>query len=171
MKTIRHIVLILSLLSIGACTEWLDLRPESEIVLEDYWQTEAQASSVLSAGYRALTLPASVERMFVWGELRSDNVVNGDIILLDLLRIMTVNITPTNPFANWGVFYEIINYCNTFLYFAPDVVNKDQNFTESKLHQMEAEALAIRAFAYFYLVRAFREVPLVLEPSIDDLQN
>lgn len=171
MKTIRHIVLILSLLSIGACTEWLDLRPESEIVLEDYWQTEAQASSVLSAGYRALTLPASVERMFVWGELRSDNVVNGDIILLDLLRIMTVNITPTNPFANWGVFYEIINYCNTFLYFAPDVVNKDQNFTESKLHQMEAEALAIRAFAYFYLVRAFREVPLVLEPSINDLQN
>lgn len=171
MKKFNYIVLVVSLSLLSSCSEWLDLRPESEIVLEDYWQTEAQATSVLSAGYRALTLPASIERMIVWGELRSDNVVEGSGTSLDMLRIMNVNVTPTNAYADWGVFYEIINYCNTFLYYAPEVVERDQNFTESKLHQMEAEALAIRAFSYFYLVRSFREVPLILEPSIHDMQN
>lgn len=171
MRNFKSIIFVLSISLLSACSEWLDLRPESEIVLEDYWQTEAQATSVLSAGYRALTLPAAIERMMVWGELRSDNVVEGSGTGLDMLRIMNVNITPTNMYADWGVFYEIINYCNTFLYYAPEVIKRDQNFTESKLHQMEAEALAIRAFAYFYLVRAFRDVPLILEPSIHDLQN
>ncbi len=171
MKLYKYIAIALIISLTGSCSEWLDLRPESEIVLEDYWQTEAQATSVLSAGYRALTLPAAIDRMIVWGELRSDNVTEGSGTPQDLLRIMNVNITPTNPYADWGVFYEIINYCNTFLYYAPEVVKRDQNFTESKLHQMEAEALAIRAFAYFYLVRAFRDVPLVLEPSIHDMQE
>jgi hypothetical protein len=169
MKKFKHILLLLTLLS--SCTEWLDLRPESEIVLEDYWQTEAQANSVLSAAYRALTLDHAIERMLVWGELRSDNLVEGNGTNIDMIRILNVNITPTNSYADWGVFYEIINYSNTFLHYAPLVVDRDQNFTESKLRQMEAEALAIRAFAYFYLVRAFREVPLILEPSIDDLQD
>lgn len=171
MKQLRYLTLILAITLVASCTEWLDLRPESEIVLEDYWQTEAQATSVLSAGYRALTLDQSIERMMVWGELRSDNVIEGSNSYLDMLRVLNVNITPTNYYANWGVFYQIINYSNTFLHYAPQVVNKDQNFTESKLHQLEAEALAIRAFTYFYLVRAFRDVPLILEPSIDDLQD
>jgi len=171
MKHIKYIVMAVSISLLGACSEWLDLRPESEIVLDDYWQTESQATAVLSAGYRALILPAAIERMLVWGELRSDNLVEGSGTNLDMLRMMNVNITPTNLYADWGIFYEIINYCNTFLHYAPEVVKKDQNFTESKLHQMEAEALAIRSFAYFYLVRAFRDVPLILEPSIHDLQE
>lgn len=171
MKKLNIFLIILSLVGMTACTDWLDIRPESEIVLEDYWQTEAQATSVLAAAYRALTLDATVERMLAWGELRSDNVVEGSGTRLDMIRMMNVNITPTNTYANWGIFYSIINYCNTFLYYAPEVVKRDQNFTDSKLRTLEAEALAIRALSYFYLVRAFKEVPLILQPSIDDLQD
>lgn len=154
-----------------SCSDWLDLRPESETVLEDYWQTESQATAVLAGCYRGLIRDQCMERMMVWGELRSDNVMMGDFILTDMKKILDVNITPTNPYANWGPFYSVINYCNTFLHYAPSVVNKDQNFTATKLHTLEAEALTIRALCYFYLVRTFRDVPLIITPSISDADN
>jgi starch-binding outer membrane protein, SusD/RagB family len=156
---------------LSSCSDWLDLRPESETVLEDYWQTESQANSELMACYRGMIRDGFVERMMVWGELRSDNIVQGNDMSIDMQRIISVNITPTNGLANWGDYYSVINYCNTFLHYAPDVVNRDANFTASKLHTMEAEAYAVRALAYFYLVRAFRDVPLVTEPSISDDQD
>jgi len=171
MKKLTIFLSLTLLLGISGCTNWLDLRPESEVVLEDFWQTESQATAVLSSCYRGLQQDACVERMIVWGEVRSDNLVEGNSLWLDLEKILTVNITPTNNYANWGSFYTTINYCNTFLHFAPDVVKKDQNFTESKLHNEEAEALTIRALCYFYLVRAYKEVPLILEPSISDTQD
>ncbi len=151
------------------CTDFLNIRPENQTVLEDYWQSESQATAVLASCYVALN--NTVDRMFIWGELRSDNVVEGNSTNLDMLKILSVSITPTNGYSNWGSFYSIINYCNTFLYYAPDVVNKDQTFTPGKLHTLEAEALTIRALCYFYLVRTFKEVPLVLNPSISDQQN
>lgn len=166
-------ILFFSLLAANtsSCSDWLDLRPESEIVLEDFWLTEAQANAVLSACYRGLILDQTVERMLVWGEVRSDNVVEGNSTRTDISRILNINITPTNSYANWAPFYNIINMCNTFLYYAPGVVKTDPNFSPNKLQTMEAEALAIRALSYFYLVRTFREVPLILTPSIDDTQD
>lgn len=171
MKKIAIYIFTILAVSLSSCSDWLDLRPESEVVLEDFWQTESQATAVLSSCYRGLQQDACVERMIVWGELRSDNLGKGNIGNDDLIKILNVNLTPTNSYANWGSFYSVINYCNTFLHFAPEVVSKDQNFTVSKLHTYEAEALTIRALCYFYLVRAFRDVPLVLEPSISDTQN
>jgi starch-binding outer membrane protein, SusD/RagB family len=171
----KRITMILSvvLLTVGfeSCTDWLDIRPESETVLEDYWKSESQATAVLASCYRGLTLDANIERMLVWGELRSDNVVDGNSTAPDMLKVLAVNITPTNSYASWASFYQVINYCNTFLHFAPGVINSDQNFTTTKLHTLESEALTIRALCYFYLVRTFQEVPLVLEPSINDSQN
>lgn len=172
-KIIYLFVIFIAMVSFQACSGFLDIRPENELVLEDYWQTEAQATAVLSSCYRALTLDDNVNRMIVWGEVRSDEVVAGKVANedLDLVRMLNVAITPTNGWSNWGSFYSVINYCNTFLHYAPGVIEKDPKFTLTKLHSMEAEARSIRALCYFYLVRTFRDVPLVLEPSISDGQN
>ncbi|MBN2767272.1 MAG: RagB/SusD family nutrient uptake outer membrane protein [Paludibacteraceae bacterium] len=159
------------MLSLAACSEWLDIRPENEVVLEDYWQTESQATSVLASCYRGLSLQPCIERMIVWGELRSDNLVAGNALRVNLLHVIDVNITPVNEYAEWGSFYSVINYCNTFLHYAPEVMQRDPNFSQTKYRTMQAEALTLRALSYFYLVRAFREVPLVLEPSINDVQD
>jgi len=157
-----------------SCTDWLNTKPESEIVLDDYWQSEAQAQAVLTACYRGLTTDANIERMIVWGELRSDNLIVGrgfPSYHTDMGKILNVNITPTNAYCNWGPMYSVINNCNTFLYYAPGVVSADQNFTEGKLHSFEAEVLTIRALCYFYLVRTFKEVPWIDTPSIDDTKD
>lgn len=171
MKKVQILFFVFAIGLLQSCTDFLNIRPENEIVLEDYWKSESQATAVLASCYRSLILDATVERMFVWGEVRSDNVVAGAYLYTDLYKILDVSITPTNSYANWAVFYSTINYCNTFLHYAPSVVERDANFTPTKLHALEAEAYTIRALCYFYLVRAFRDVPLVTEASISDDQN
>ena len=57
------------------------------------------------------------------------------------------------------------------LHFAPLVIDRDNNFTEFDLKRVQAEALTIRALAYFYLVRAFKEVPWIEDASINDTQD
>jgi hypothetical protein len=166
-----YLIVPFVLFMLGSCSKWLEIKPESELVLNDYWQTESQATSVLASCYKALTNDACMSRIVLWGEGRSDNVVtcyNDDI---DLGKMVTFDLAPTNAYCGWGSFYSVINYCNTFLHYAPGVLNVDKNFTQAKLEQLEAEALTIRALTYFYLVRAFQNVPWVDQPSIDDKQN
>jgi len=173
MKNKFKILIVATLLLTGAssCSNWLEVLPENQMILEQYWKTESDAQAVMSACYRGLIENDVTYRMLIWGEMRSDNVIKAATNNVDITKILGQEITPTNPNCSWGSFYAVINNCNTFLRYAPDVVSADANFTTDKLHAMEAEVLTIRALSYFYLVRAFKNVPLVTTPSIDDSQN
>ncbi|HYX05164.1 MAG TPA: RagB/SusD family nutrient uptake outer membrane protein [Bacteroidales bacterium] len=172
MKRIFSLLAVMILLSgTWGCQDWLNIKPESEVVLEDFWQNESQVNQALAACYRSLTEQSVMERMLVWGELRSDDVTFGSDMPVDMNKMLNVDISPSNGYCQWGSLYTVINYCNNFLHFAPQVVDIDANFTESKLHTLEAEVLTIRALAYFYLVRTFKEVPWIDQPSIDDAQD
>lgn len=155
----------------SSCSDWLEVLPENQMILEQYWKTESDAQGVLSACYRGLIENDITYRMLIWGEMRSDNVTKASNANEDINKILGQEVTPNNANCTWGGFYSIINNCNTFLKYAPDVLKEDANFTTEKLHAMEAEVLTIRALAYFYLVRAFKEVPFITTPSIDDSQN
>ncbi len=172
MKKLISIVWVAGLLMVSpGCAEWLDIRPESEIVLDDFWKNESQVNQVLAACYRSMTEVGVMSRMLVWGELRSDNVTYGRNMPTDMYKMLNVDISADNGYCHWGSFYTVINNCNNFLHYAPGVVDLDANFTESKLHAMESEVLTIRALMYFYLVRTFEKVPWIDEPSIDDAQD
>jgi len=70
MKKLSIVLSVLLVFGFESCSNWLDLKPESQIVLEDFWQTESQATAVLAGCYRILTADPCIERMIVWGELR-----------------------------------------------------------------------------------------------------
>ena len=172
MKRIASILIFpAAFLLLYGCTEWLDIRPESEVVLEDFWKNETQAVQVAMSCYRSFTEADNVRRMIVWGELRSDNLVQGGGTDNNLVKILDVDINASNPYCSWASMYRTINYCNNFLHFAPGVVDLDENFSIGKLRSLEAEVRTLRALAYFYLVRAFREVPIITDPSVDDTQE
>lgn len=172
MKYILKITILFALLlPFSSCTEWLTIKPESEVVLEDYWKSETHVTQSLAGCYRSMLETGYMDRLLVWGEVRSDNVVYGWDMPYDMARLAKWDITTGNGYNSWGSFYTTINYCNTLLHYAPDVVGLDENFTESELRQVEAEAKAIRALSYFYLVRTFQEVPYVTTPSLDDSQE
>lgn len=158
-------------MSMTSCEDFFDLRPTNEMVLDEFWQTESDVLSVTGACYRAMQQPGFMQRLMIWGEFRSDNVILGNNVGTDLNYIGTLNILPSNSYAYWGDFYNVINLCNTVEHFAPLVCENDPNFTQAQLRSYIAEVKAIRAYCYFTLVRTFRDVPLITEPTIDDTQE
>lgn len=171
MKTRITLLSLIGLLLVSTgCNDWLETRPEGEIIIEEYWKTESDAFQVLMGCYKSMADRGYLDRVVVWGEGRSDNVTAGSVTI-ELDKVLNQELEETNSFTNWNDFYRVINYCNTLLRFAPIAQKNDDNFTLESLHAMEAEALAIRALTYFYLVRAFDKVPFITEPSVDGNQE
>ncbi len=171
-KYLYQLTLLLFMTGLISCNDWFDLRPKSETILEDYWKDQSDVLSVVGSCYRAMNEPAFMERLIVWGEVRSDNVIQG-LRTSDngeLAKIMNLTLNMSNGYTSWGDFYKVINYCNNVIHFAPEVKAKDPNYLEGQYRSHVAEAKWIRAFCYFTLVRTFRDIPLITEPTIDDTQ-
>ena len=156
---------------LSSCNDFLTIEPQNEIVLENFWTEEADVNSVLYSCYSKIASADCMKRMIVWGESRSDNMVTGAGTPNELMQIFKENILETNSYTNWQCFYEAINRCNTVLHYAPEVNAIDPNFTDAELRATVAEATTLRTLCYFYLIRTFRDVPYVTEPSIDDSQD
>lgn len=156
-----------------SCGDFLDLEPLNEIILENFWNEKSDVENIVAGCYASLQSQEVVERMMAWGEFRSDNIIGGTNISDNesLENVFKENIKSDNTFTNWDAFYSIINTCNTVLHYAPGVAEKDPTFTKSELDATIAEVSTIRALCYFYLIRAFRDVPYVTEPFIEDTQE
>ena len=168
MKT-RYILLLILVILPWGCSEWLHLEPESQLIREEFWQTGEDVQAVVAGTYKELT--GTVELLFKWGELRADLLVPGVNISAEDRKIMDGFIYPENDLNKWDRLYRTINFANTVLKFSPVVVGRDQTFNENESKAFEAEALFVRSLCYFYLVRIFRDVPMVLEASENDAQD
>jgi hypothetical protein len=113
-------------------------------------------------------IPSLAELLFVWGESRADNIAPATFASNDDLEIVNVNTIASNTNTNWRPFYRTINFCNTLIEKAPEVLTQDNTFTQTQLDHYLSEALTIRALMYFYLVRTFRDVPLKLDATLSD---
>lgn len=154
-----------------SCSDFLEILPLNEVVRENYWTEKADVTSVLFSCYESLESQESLMRMGIWGELRSDNITPGRQASYDVAEMLKENILPTSSLVKWDVMYQTINRCNTVIYFAPEVEQKDPNYQYSELQANIAEATFIRDLCYFYLLRSFRDVPITFEPSIDDQRD
>ncbi|MCC8145654.1 MAG: RagB/SusD family nutrient uptake outer membrane protein [Bacteroidales bacterium] len=165
---------ILFSITFSSCTDWLDPKPLDTMVMEDFWQTNDDVESMVLACYEAMTKEGFMQCMIIGSEVRSDNVTKGPNEPGDnnsLEDILNVTIQTDNKYASWYDFYRVINYCNSVIRYAPGVQDLDPDYTNGRLGIHLAEAKAIRALVYFYLVRIYKDVPFVTEPFIDDTQK
>ena len=173
-KTIYNMICAVCLAGIvTGCADFLEIKPQSEIILEDFWNEKADVDAVVAGCYAALQADPVIRRMMVWGEFRSDNVMAGLDSNRDgnLFNIFKENITAKNYYTTWDCFYTVINRCNTVIKYAPDVADRDPGYTTSELKATIAEVSALRDLCYFYLIRAFRDVPYTTEAVTDDDQE
>ena len=170
---------ILSVIALGgasagllsSCSDFLDITPLNKVVLENFWTQKSEVNAVLMGCYESLESEESIIRMGGWGEMRSENILQGASIGNEYNEILNENILPTNSLTKWNVMYQTINRCNTVCHYAPMVQKKDPNYTVNELNANIAEASFIRDLCYFYLIRTFRDVPLSFEPTIDDTKE
>ncbi len=159
--------------SLTGCSDFLDVEPQNVITEEQFWNSEGDVENIIAGCYTAMASYATISRMMIWGEFRSENVINNTIITNDvsLERILKENLVANNNYTTWVNFYDIINRCNIVIMKAPGVAAIDPSYTQSELKAHIAEVTALRSICYFYLIRTFRDVPYSEEAFIDDSQN
>ena len=157
----------------ASCSDFLEIEPQNEIILEKFWNEKADVDAVIGGCYSALQDEGVIKRMMVWGEFRSDNISVGRNIQQDgsLEKVLKENIDAKNTYTDWSGFYEVINRCNTVIKYAPGVAEVDPAYTQSELQANIAEMVALRSLSYFYLIRTFRDVPFSREAYTDDDQK
>ena len=168
MKNIKNIyrtVCLTGLLALGtsSCTDWLTIYPQDRVVEENFWEDKNDLEGVRYGAYRQMA--NTVSKFAVWGDLRSDSYLINSVdhsaqgnreIYNEIINGMPDS---SMTIFDWGGVYTTINYCNKVLQHGEEVLERDKQFTSSEWIQMHAEMTALRALNYFYLIRAFKDVP------------
>ncbi len=157
--------LTLMLLVTQSCSKFLDAKPNDVVVDKDFFEDFYDADYALRGAYAGLQ--PLVESMFVTGEMRADLVKPGSGVDADLLQLAEHRVTDKNKYTNWNAYYDLINRANYLIKNIPKVPNDPNNFTKANARQYVGEAYFLRAIAYFYLVKNFGAVPLVVKPTDD----
>lgn len=168
---IKLLIVVLSLQSIfSSCSDKLDIS-SGEVASETLqWTSISDTKSALLGTY-GLLRAALLENNSHWmyGELRSGDFISYS--RADLKAINTNNLKASHPLikdlTSWRKFYAVINAASLFIERAPEVLAKDSRYTDINLKMDIAQARAIRAFTYFYMVRIWGDVPLITK-SFDD---
>ena len=171
----KYISMIAASMMLVSCLDTIIL-PDDKTVDEDFWQNKAEVSSMVNAAYSAMASNDVVADIFVWGDFRSDEMTLGtsaaSTAVYDALNeIATLNIQTTNRYAAWSSLYSVINRCNIVLARAGAVRDIDPNYTQGDYDAHRSQMLALRALCYFYLVRAYRDVPYITDAYMTSSQN
>jgi len=159
-------------LGLTSCEDFLTITPKDKIVEEDFWEDKNDLENVVAACYKRLVDNDVLTKYIQWGEVRSDNFektvgVNDQ----NLQNLMNANLLPTNGMFGWTSFYNAINYCNKVLAHGPEILERDESFSQGDWEPLKAEVITLRAYSHFWLVRTFGEVPYVTEDYNNDEQE
>ena len=184
------IYLLVTALAVGsiACNKLLDVPPQGKLTYEEFWNSKDQSVAAIAGLYSMLgssranwngnqsaTAVSPVECYVYWGEMRGEYLAsNPGKLATDQVNKENIDnflVTPNDVLTKFTQFYKIIIQANQCIKNIPGVGVKDPAFAQTEVDQLTGEAYFIRAFCYFWLVRAFNEVPLMLGTAESDVEN
>ena len=178
MKRIQYIIL-LGCVGLFSCKKVIDLYPQSNLSTGTYYSNLEEMKSALAGCYNSLQRPLFYEWQLT--ELRSDNSKQGspgstastnrDLSDLDMFTPSTSHLA---IYQYWLATYNNIRNVNIVLQKLGVVYDPASNaitfqpinitITDADRKQVAGEAMFIRAYHYFNLVRLFGGVFLVHDP-------
>lgn len=163
-------MLLLFIVTLVSCEDFLDIPPEDRLVEEDNYRNVFDADAAVIGIYGQFMNLA--EEHIILNELRADLMSVTENASPDLREIQAHNVSPGNPYANPREFYEVILSCNDALYNF-DRMLADKRFTQQEYNQRYSDIGALRSWVYLQLGIHFGSVPYVTNPlnNIDDIQN
>ncbi len=162
----KYILSLVALLTLGltSCEEFLTVLPTNSITEEDFFTEKGDLDNVRAAAYQKLATSDIVSRILYWGEVRSDNFELNNLSNTGIMYVRDGVLQPTESMFDWSSYYTGINYCNKVLEKGQYMVdnNVDPSFNANDWRTLKAEIISLRALYYFYLVKAYRNVPLAM---------
>jgi len=157
MKKLVYIILTI-LVTLTSCSDFLSLSPEYQINEINYYQSENDYETAVVGIYSLLQGLHNLTIMYP-AELLTDNTeINSYTWGSVVAEYDEAEVTSANSIINsiWTSCFTAIAYSNNILSRIDDI-----EMSDTKRNQFEGEALFIRAYCYFYLVRLYGEVPIV----------
>lgn len=154
-----YIVLATSLIWSGACTDNLDVDPTSVITTNSFWKSQNDAEGALMGMY--VELRGVAQALHQVGEHRSEVLspgLFGEGVFILHRNEMNAD-TPGHP--DWSAFYRIINSANLIIKYVPDI----SFASESRKHDILAQAHAMRAYIYFVMTKTWGDLIIRTEPT------
>ena len=149
--------------ALTSCSVYLEIYPENVQPTDEYWGSKQEVDATLLAGYYYLR-EAVETHLIPWGELRA-----GCVSARGSNTLQRFEIKPTEKtLTKWTPMYKIINSANLVLKNAAKTLSVDDTYTQEELNSHHCEAYWLRALAYFYIVRNWRDAPLITEPFETD---
>ncbi len=146
------------MIGLTSCNDFLNLSPEYQINEIDYYQSEEDYETAVIGIYNLLQSLHNLTIMYP-SELLTDNTeINSYTWGSVVAEFDEAEVTSANSTINsiWTSCFTAIAYSNNILSRIDDI-----EMSETKHNQFEGEALFLRAYCYFDLVRLFGDVPIV----------
>jgi hypothetical protein len=153
----RSSILVIILLQVYSCSDILNKEPISSFSASGFYKTTADAQAGVYGIYDA-TQAAFKLNFCYWGEGRADNIQTAQSG--ESLALISNNLDNSISSADWTSLYTMVSRANYAIKYIPTVFK--ENDVSGK--QLIGQAHALRALAYFYLVRVWGDVPFVTEP-------
>ncbi|WP_203258302.1 RagB/SusD family nutrient uptake outer membrane protein [Hyunsoonleella ulvae] len=161
MKLYKILTILFISITWLSCDDYLELEPISIETSGNAYETASQIEAALVGAYESF----QSSEYYVWDyllfqDVRSDNCYAGgdnpEIFQLDFLDIAP---THSRLFKHWSNIYNAISKANLVLE-RVDGIN-DPLLTEERKNQIRGEALFLRSYHYFTLVKLWGGVPLI----------
>ena len=159
MKNLLLSAICIVSLFLSSCQNWIDVNPKTDIEAEEFFTSEDGFKSALTGLYSMMVLEKSYGRQMTFDFVeklvqRYDNYPAGTVTDEERAAIYKYGETTSskNAIAEiWLKLYNEIANINNFLQYLE--TNGDVIVTEGYRDLMKGEALGLRAFHYFDLLR------------------
>ena len=181
MKSCKILIIILSIMALSGCEDYLDKQPLDQISSSTFWKTKADFEMALTANYGYMHGstggPWDNPPAGMWGYMLPnwDNLTDnsyGQHNYGGTKSIVAGDISSTTGGYVSGVYkfcYQAIARANIFLNELAKYEGND--ISEQDKKEAEAEVRFLRAYYYFQLYCFYGDVPLVLDPLTLDNQE
>ncbi|WP_214225109.1 RagB/SusD family nutrient uptake outer membrane protein [Pedobacter sp. B4-66] len=174
MKKIVLLSLIFFTLITGGCKKALDINSTRVVNEANSWNNLEDSRAKLLGVY-GLTRAALADNNghWIYGDVRMGNFESP--LRQDLKAIIKNDLKAeyevVKDLSNWTRFYRIVNAANIFLERIHEVKEKDPRYTENNMNVDVAQIRFLRAFAYFYMVRIWGDVPFITSSRDGSFEN
>ena len=172
-KILLSSLIILCMLGSG-CKKILDKDSTRLVGEENMWLLLEDARANLFATY-GLTRAALADHNAHWlyGDVRPGEftITNRQDLKAIAENNLNASYSTVEALTNWRRWYAVINSANLFLERIGEVRAKDPKYTENNMTVDIAQIRFLRAFAYFYIVRIWGDVPLIISSHDGKFEN
>jgi starch-binding outer membrane protein, SusD/RagB family len=167
MKNRIKITAALILIASGSCSDFLDEKLQGTYSSATFYQTKEHALLAIAGVYNTASFVSTDNKLWVIGDVASDDATKGGGAgdQTDIQFIDEFSYTRSNGVIDriWKQYYEGISRANYLLYYGANI-EMDPTLKDRIL----GEAKFLRAYFYFNLVNIFGEIPLKLNPPLNE---